>query len=177
VRGDAARWRAFVDLAREVFAKGDVWAASQPEPMPVLVPGAEGWATAPLHRACLKGCHALARDDLEGVVFALIETGHAGRYPEIIERWLATIGRVGEERARRRARTKQATFEDRDARMIEQLKAAAPPSALTSNKRTAERLIQEKYSDLSVSAIVRRESVMAARKRLKNERRTKCGVS
>jgi hypothetical protein len=159
VRGDAARWRAFVALAREVFDKGDAWAGGQPEPMPVLIPGAEGWATAALRRACLKGRRALDRDDVVGVVLALIETGHAGRDVEIINRWLATIDRVEEERTRRRARSRQARLADRDAKLIPLLEAAPEPARL-SYVRAARWLRQKGHSSLSERTLRNRLSAI-----------------
>jgi hypothetical protein len=165
--GDAVRWRVLVALARAVFDAGDAWAGGQPEPMPVLIPGAEGWATAALRRACLKGRRALDRDDVAGVLLALIEVGHAGRYPEIIKRWLATIDRVEGERPRRRARTKRARLAVRDEEMIAHLKTA-PQSALESNGKAARWLLKHHPVERDGGGVLGKRQVV--------ERLKKCGA-
>jgi hypothetical protein len=93
---DADRWREFVIRAREMFDRGDAWAAEQANPEGVpLFEGADGWATAALRLACGKGRLALEHGDVAGIVLSLVEAGHAGRYLEIVNRWVRTLEATG----------------------------------------------------------------------------------
>jgi hypothetical protein len=134
---DAERWREFVARAREIFDLGDAWAAEQPDPegVPVLFQGAQGWATSPLRLACGKGRLALERGDVAGVVLALVEAGHAGRSLEIVKRWLRTIEAIGRERRRRAKGTLIARKDDRDRDLLAKL--AEAPATYRSNPNAA----------------------------------------
>lgn len=154
---DAERWREFAAMAREVFDRGDAWAAerSDPEGVPVLFEGAEGWSTAPLRLACGKGRLALERGDVAGVVLALVEAGHAGRNLEIVERILASIERVGKERARHASTTRSARTADSDRKLLSALAKARPADRSTPNS-AATWLRSSGHSNLSHRQLVRR---------------------
>jgi hypothetical protein len=154
---DAARWREFAALAREIFDRGDAWAAEQPAPegVPVLFEGAEGWATVPLRAACAKGRGALERGDVAKIVLALVETGHAGRSPEIVKRWVRTLEAVGKERRRRATATSTARKDERDRGLLERL--AEAPAAHRSTPNAAARWLRANgHTGLSHRHVVRR---------------------
>jgi hypothetical protein len=153
---DAARWREFVALARDVFDQGDAWGRAQSDPVPALFPAAEGWATAPLIWACGKGRIALERGDIAGAVLALVEAGHVGRNLELVERIFASAERVGKERARRAGRTRRRTLEaDRDRKLLAFL--ANAPATYRRNPHAAARWLWEKgHTKLTRGQVERR---------------------
>jgi hypothetical protein len=156
---DASRWREFVDVAREVFDRGDAWASEQadPEGVPVLFEGAEGWATSPLRLACGKGRLALERDDVAGVVLALVEAGHAGRSLEIVERWVRALEAVGKERRRRAVKTLTARKADRDRELLAKIAEALPLRRKTPHV-AAKWLCEQGHTSLSARQVERRLS-------------------
>jgi hypothetical protein len=152
---DAERWREFVALAKEVFERADAWAHAQKDPVPALFQGAEGWATAPLRAACVKGRIALERGDVAGVVRALLEAGHGARNLEIVERWIRTIEALGKERRRRSARTLVARKADRDRDLLAKLAKALP--LRRRNPSVAARWLREQgHTNLSPGQVERR---------------------
>ena len=155
---DAARWREFVVVARELFDRGDAWGSEQadPEGVPVFR-GAEGWATSPLRLACGNGRLALERGDVAGVALALVEAGHAGRNLEIVERWIRTLEAVGKERRRRAVKTLSGRKADRDSDLLAKL-AEAPPLRRKNPHVAAKWLREQGHTNLSPRQIERRLS-------------------